>query len=51
MGNNGKSEGLGAKSHIRQSATPNKMPENVSKWGHHENRDILDILKNYKKSF
>jgi hypothetical protein len=50
IGNNGKSEEVGAKSHIRQSATPNKMPENVSKWGYHENSDILDILKYFKKS-
>jgi hypothetical protein len=27
IGNNGKREGVGAKSHIRQSASPNKMPE------------------------
>jgi hypothetical protein len=33
IGNNGKSEGVGAKSHIRQSVTPNKIPEKYVKLG------------------
>jgi hypothetical protein len=33
IGNNGKSERVGAKSYIRQSATPNKMPEKCVEMG------------------
>jgi hypothetical protein len=51
IGNNEKAKEWG-RSHIygnRQRRI--KCLKNVSKWGYHENRDISDILKNYRKSF